>query len=32
MSNGFAARVDAFGNRLNWLVERVCAFLMASWS
>jgi TRAP-type transport system small permease protein len=29
MSNGFAARLDAFGNRLNWLVERVCAVLMA---
>jgi TRAP-type transport system small permease protein len=29
MSNGFAARLDAFGNRLNWAIERVCAFLMA---
>jgi TRAP-type transport system small permease protein len=29
MSNGFAARLDAFGDRLNWLIERVCAFLMA---
>jgi TRAP-type transport system small permease protein len=29
MTNEFTARLDAFGNRLNWLTERVCAFLMA---
>jgi TRAP-type transport system small permease protein len=29
MSNGFAAGLQAFGYRLNWLIERVCALLMA---
>jgi len=29
MNNGFATRLDALGNRLNWLIERICAFLMA---
>jgi TRAP-type C4-dicarboxylate transport system permease small subunit len=29
MSNDFIARLDAFGRRLNWVVERICALLMA---
>jgi TRAP-type C4-dicarboxylate transport system permease small subunit len=30
MSNDFIARLDAFGGRLNWVVERFCALLMAA--
>ena len=29
MNNDFIARLDAFGRRLNWGVERICALLMA---
>ena len=28
-ANDFIARVDAFGRRLNWVNERICALLMA---
>ena len=27
--NGFVSNLDAFGRRLNWATERVCALLMA---
>jgi TRAP-type C4-dicarboxylate transport system permease small subunit len=30
MSNDFISRLDAFGGRLNWGVERFCALLMAA--
>jgi len=30
MSNDFITRLDAFGGRLNWVVERLCALLMAA--
>jgi TRAP-type C4-dicarboxylate transport system permease small subunit len=30
MSSEVVARLDAFGGRLNWVVERVCAMLMAA--
>ncbi len=29
ISNDFIARLDAFGRRLNWVNERICALLMA---
>jgi TRAP-type C4-dicarboxylate transport system permease small subunit len=30
ISNDFINRLDAFGGRLNWVVERFCALLMAA--
>jgi TRAP-type C4-dicarboxylate transport system permease small subunit len=30
MSNDVITRLDAFGGRLNWVVERFCALLMAA--
>jgi TRAP-type transport system small permease protein len=30
MSNDFVARLDLYGGRLNWVVERFCALLMAA--
>jgi TRAP-type C4-dicarboxylate transport system permease small subunit len=30
MTNTVAARAETFGRRLNWVVERICALLMAT--
>jgi TRAP-type transport system small permease protein len=30
MSNNFVVQLDGFGRRLNWVVERFCALLMAA--
>ncbi len=30
MSNGIVAGLNAVGGRLNWVVERFCALLMAA--